>query len=205
MRSTEQSGGSVVALCGPSGVGKGHVKELIKHGVGVNFSEPVVCTTRPSRADDGMARRAGLSEGKFAKLVERGDIVLPHQPFREPGSPWYGFDAGSFDTEQPILTEVHSTILKPFRTLFLGRRALTVCLISDDITRVANIMNREAVTDSVDFDRRVHMGGLEIEEINAALHDRYVDAVLDCSLDRRNHAQRMAVEIVKRFIGEQDS
>ncbi len=45
----------LVALCGPSGVGKGIMKRHIKEEF-PDFIEPRVISTRPPRADDGQDR-----------------------------------------------------------------------------------------------------------------------------------------------------
>lgn len=201
MRNLETSSGVIVALCGPSGVGKGYAKKLIGDSIPMGFSEPVVCTTREARVDDGVSRRAGLAVNDFHKLVERGDIVLAHQPFRVPESPWYGFDAESLDSEGHVLTEVHSTILKEYGNRCIGRKTLTLGLVSDDATRLQNIRGRQAV-DAQDLDLRMDMGRQEIEEIWDAHCAGTIDTVLDASLHVREVSMSMAVTMVGSFLDE---
>jgi len=103
---------TVIALCGPSGVGKGFTKKLIQSTISpyASLREPVVCTTRPSRPDDNVSRRTGIHDSDFDKLIKSGSIVLSHRPFRNADTPRYGFASDSVRPGRPLLTEVHSSI-----------------------------------------------------------------------------------------------
>lgn len=184
----------VVALCGPSGVGKSFTKKLIAEDAerqNIALVEPVVVTTRLARPDDTGSRRAGLSEGAFMQLVEAGEVVLPHQPFRRKDTPWYGFDRQSV-AGGPLLTEVHSSILPEFARFFAARPVLILGLVAGRTTLEQNIHERQGTfSDGVDAAIRVDMAALEEEEIQNAFAAGLVRQIAECSPGERDAAQMM--------------
>lgn len=197
MLNPELPRGVAVALCGPSGVGKGYTKELIKRRLPVELNEPIVVTTRPARSDDGISRRAGLSPKDFHDLVEAGEVVLPHQPFRQTYSHWYGFAARSLNIDGHILTEVHSTLLPDFRQNCSNHRVLIIGMLGDLSTRFANVSDRGPI-DKNELNLRIAMGQKETDEIKIANEAGLVDVVFDCSFERRDQAQLDIVKLVEQ-------
>ena len=198
----------IIALCGPSGTGKGFTKQRIINELSLfDFLEPVVCSTRPTRADDGQSRRAGLSYERFMEEVAQGMIVLPHQPFREGSSHWYGFSLESFYTSKsPVLTEVHSSIISEFIKLMeTNHRILVLGLIGERSVRETSMVNRSGLeSPNGDIDLRITNGGIEIEEIMAAYGKSLVNHVLSYSNEEgRNSIQSMAVNLVEDFLARE--
>jgi ribose 1,5-bisphosphokinase PhnN len=193
---------SIVALCGPSGVGKSYTKRLIRERAGADFSEPVVASTRLSRPSDDRSRHTGLKIDAFHAMVKHGEIVLPHQPFRQPESPWYGFMAESFTTRTPILTEVHSSILQNFVEFVQGRPLLIIGLIASRATLESNIDQRQGdFSDGIASSIRVDAASIEEAEITTGYEDGIVHHLLHCNQDMRTESQLRAAELVHGFIG----
>lgn len=194
-------GSPVIALCGPSGVGKGFTKQKILGSMPNPefFAEPIVVTTRGARHDDGPSRRAGLTDKDFSRLVARGAIVLEHRPFRADNTPWYGFDKDSLRTDRPLLTETHSSILEEFRRQLADRRVLIIGLIATRETLQTNIHKRQP--DTPDIDIRLSLGALEGQEIRAAYEKGVIDDLVLCDIDKRDESQRSVVDTVQNYLG----
>lgn len=192
----------VIALSGPSGVGKGFTKTQIQGLAPGGFAEPVVASTRHARVDDGSSRLAGLSERDFDRLVDAGEVVLPHQPFRLDGSPRYGFVADSLVTDKPILTEVHASIIDVFKQKFRGR-AMVIGMIASRQTLLDNILARQGSEfDGVGIELRVDSAAQEVQEIFDAYAAETVDALFSCDPDERDFSQRRIVSMVAEYLGD---
>jgi guanylate kinase len=192
----------VIALSGPSGVGKGFTKARIRQLSPDGFAEPVVASTRYARMDDDSSRLAGLSESDFDRLVTAGDVVLAHQPFRTDGSPRYGFVAESLVTDKPILTEVHSSIIDVFKQQFHGR-AMVIGMVATRQTLLENILARQGSQfDGVGIDLRVDSAAQEAQEIFDAYAAETVDSLFSCDPDEREFSQRGIVNLVREYLGD---
>jgi hypothetical protein len=193
----------VVALCGPSGVGKGFVKRRVQEEMpAVGFIEPVVATTRKPRNDDNASRMAGLDELDFNQRVLSGSLVLPHRPFRMPHSPLYAFQGESLG-RRPLLTEVHSTIVGDFRELLADNtRVLIVGFVAASSLLSESIGVRQGTFhDGVSASDRVALAGTECDEISAAHHAGSIDHVLAVrEASERDEVQTTAVNIIRTFM-----
>jgi guanylate kinase len=191
----------VIALCGPSGVGKGYTKQRIQESMpGDSFAEPVVVTTRSARHDDGPSRRAGLSEEAFSRLVVAGEVILDHRPFRTLDTPRYGFDIKSTQTESPLLTEVHSTILDDFRMQFIDQKVLMIGIVASKDTLRENILSRQSP--SSDVDMRLRLGALEEQEIREAYGSGIIDDLVFYDTHDRDASQQFIINRVLTYMKE---
>ena len=191
----------LVTLTGPSGIGKGYVSRLVRDSIEIDFATPTVCTTRASRNDDGVNRQAGLSMTEFDHLVESGEVVLAHQPFRRPDSPWYGFIAETLFTTQPVLTEVHTTILDDFHTLSRDTSAVRIGLCADQETLRSNLAQRQPDMPASDLGLRLSMGSIEADEIQNAFNHGYLDMLVDYSTQHREQAGVAIVSFIRKRVG----
>jgi dihydroorotate dehydrogenase (fumarate) len=186
---------NIIAVCGPSGVGKGYTKNLIQNINGVSFVEPVVATTRPIRSDDGVHRLAGLTDKEFADMVETGLVVLPHQPFGD-NTAYYGFIEESFKNGN-ILAEVHSSILKEFREYFKNDNLLIFAMeASDDFLRES--MKKRGT--NTDIDLRVAKNKEEVAQIREARQNGIIDGLWNIDLRNRVNSQSQIVNQVKKWL-----
>lgn len=204
MRGPDSSGEFVVALCGPSGVGKGYVKKRAIDVLGdVPLSEPVVATTREPRKDDGPDREAGIDAASFFTRVDDGDIVLPHRPFRDTNSPLYGFTRESLDAPY-LLTEVHSTVLGEFHALFPSRPRMVMGFVADESTLAASIRDRQGDTsDGAGIELRLACASAEIAEIERGYEEGHVDRLYDCTKLGRAAVQELAITEMVSFVRAQ--
>ncbi len=194
----------VIALCGPSGVGKGFVKrkilEQIEPGI---VMEPVVVSTRDRRPDDGPDRLVGLAEEDFMERVDAGSVVLPHRPFRHPDTPLYAFDADSLRAGR-LLTEVHTSIISEFRALFseetpmliLGMTAAKHLLEGGIARRQGNF------DDGTSAEHRVASATIEESEMLRALASGHLSGMYDCAELGRERAQHLVIDQAEQFILE---
>ena len=184
----------VVALMGPSGIGKGYIKSSIKKFTELELSEPVVATTREKRPDDDASRQAGLSLEAFAERVQNGDILFPHQPFEDVGTPFYGFEENSLNNSR-LLTEIHWTILGNFVDFFERDEMLILAMTADTKFLFQSIKSRGF--NSEDIELRVEKSIKEIKQITKG-HDRgSIDHLFEINSENREHIQR---EIIRKSL-----
>lgn len=192
----------VVALCGPSGVGKGYTKNRLLERSGELFAEPIIVTTRPARSDDlgAIGRRTGVPEKEYQRLVEQGDIILDHKPFRVMGSPRYGFDSLSTANPKPLLTEVHSSIITDFFEKFNTRKLLVIGFLATRDVLIEGIVGRGG--DLRDLDLRLAMSEIEQTEIEQAHSEGLITELYVCDKQSRATLQDEAVNRMLRFARE---
>lgn len=191
----------IVALCGPSGVGKSTLKARIREHGDLEFAEPVVATTRDKRPDDDRSRMAGISDDVFDLLINKGEIILPHRPFREINSPRYGFMRDSFVDDSPVLTEVHSSILPNFRAHFEGRPIIIFGMLAARNTLSVNINARQADACTItDTALRLMMGQTEEEEVHAAHIAGIINHVVSCEPEHRQSTQNFIVDSIRTYV-----
>ena len=190
---------SVVALCGPSGIGKGHTKKKLLSANEGFFAEPTIVTTRATRDDDrgAIGRRTGVSECEYQSLVDEGEVILDHRPFRIPSTPRYGFDRASTNSPRPLLTEVHSSIIKDFTEYFSDRKILVLGFIATYEMLKESITNR-GQTDNTDI--RLAMSLQEQAEIEQAHLDGLVNGVHRVTFDNRDDVQDTAIGSIIEFV-----
>lgn len=197
-------GKPIVALCGPSGVGKEYLKDKIKDRVRqMPFSEPVVATTRPTRNIERDSRISGLSEDGFLNDVLLGRIVLAHRPFRDGSTNLYGFMAASFIGQHYQLTEVHSLIIERFKQLLSTRPVLIIGLVATRETLELNLSARQAVSKSEDeIETRLDLATREVGEITDAYQCGLINVVVDLNPPVRSPNIQEIVHITEAFYAE---
>jgi guanylate kinase len=191
----------IVALCGPSGIGKERVKDTIKGAFAVAPSEPVVMTTRPSRENERGSRTTGILESDFKALVSSGQVVLPHRPFRGANTAIYGFSAESFEPATAQLTEVHSTIIEPFRNHNADRPTLVIGMVARVSLLEQNLLSRSPGAQPSDIELRLHLAEAEMEEIVEATKSGLVDAVFSFDQSLRDQSAQIVADMVGGFYG----
>lgn len=183
----------VIALCGPSGVGKGYTKNLIMSSLSdIKFAEPIVATTRPARPNDGISRLSGLTEKQFLTMVEVGMIVLPHRPFGE-GTDLYGFVATSLNKEN-LLTEVHPSIIDEFINYFKDSDVMIYALKASEQFLLKVLKDRG---DTKNVSLRIFKSKSEIAQIEKAKQKGQISEVLEVNFENRDTVQKQIVDAIK--------
>jgi len=157
--------GVLIGLTGPSGVGKGYVKEHLK-SVFPDFVELSVVTTRSRRITDGVDRETDVPPELFLARRESGEIIFAHQPFGLTGD-WYGFQQQQlldhFSAGHAILTEVHIDNAEPFHIRFPDQVSL-FGLVADEAYLRDNLDHRN--TEGIEGKEiRLHQALSEMERI----------------------------------------
>lgn len=186
----------IFGLVGPSGVGKGFIKEYIRKSLPETFSEPIVATTRMERPSDGLDRVTGLSNGQFLDMVGQGEILFAHQPFGE-SSHWYGFVASSFSGEKPMMTEVHVDNVRIFREKFLDG-LLLIALIAD-LGYLASNMEQRGDT-SREIKERLTAAANAVVTIRLLHQERLIDYVIAVNFDNRDTLAGLVTNLMLRHI-----
>jgi guanylate kinase len=119
----------VVALTGPSGVGKSTVNALLGN-VFSDYVQPVpILTTRERRKGDGKEYRY-VSPEKFASLRRQGDIIAATHIPSSTEERWYGYRASDIEAIwkqgkiPTVVTEMH--LLQDLARHY-GRRSILSC------------------------------------------------------------------------------
>jgi guanylate kinase len=113
--------GAIITLTGPSGVGKGYLKERLKRILGL--SEPDVFTTRKSRRNEKGKGRVFVSKQEFLRRQKNRGLVFVQELYGN----LYGFDRNAFSGNRNTITEIHAGIAKQFREMF--PKAIMVAII----------------------------------------------------------------------------
>lgn len=191
-----QTEGLIIGLCGPSGVGKGYLKDHIR-GIVPDISELTVATTRARRTGDGMDRHTDIPVGLFLERRNAGEVIFAHQPFGPEGD-WYGFyDAQIRDMlsqGRRILTEIHVDNVQPFKERY-GQRIFILGLTAEREYLEANLGER-ATESREQQEARLNAALHETEQIQALHESGFIDALVEVNSQTR----RELVAMVQPYI-----
>ncbi len=193
--------GRIIGLTGPSGVGKGHIKEYVRNLMPDAY-ELTVATTRGRRASDGADRDTDIPVGIFLQRADAGEIIFAHQPFGDIGD-WYGFYDEQIKhalTEgRLILTEIHVENVPLFKKNF-GERVFVLGLIAPPSYLEANLTGRDAEIPE-DTRRRLEVALQEVNSIQRLHAEGLVDVLLHVDEPVRGEVAGMAWKHVERALG----
>lgn len=169
----------IIGITGPSGIGKGFIKEHLRNKY-PEITELTVVTTRARRDTDDKDRETDVPVGVFLQRQNSGEIVFAHQPFGIQGD-WYGFIAGELDKashpQALVLTEIHIDNVPLFKQRF-GKNIVILGLTAEMGYLEQNLSYRN--TELMD-DRRIRLvlASHEVKEIQRLHASGTIDALVD--------------------------
>jgi len=195
--------GKIFALTGPSGVGKGFIKQHIRTRY-PHLEELTVATTRGKRPEDGRDRDAGIPIGVFLERKNSGTIVFAHQPFGSEGD-WYGFYAEQIKqllTEgKQVLTEIHTDNVGSFKTQF-GENVRILGLVANRSYLEANLVGRNTET-AEEQQQRLEKAVKEVELITQLADLGSIDPAIEINAENRETVAQLVLEkMVELGLGE---
>jgi guanylate kinase len=136
----------LISLTGPSGVGKGYLKNHLKNIFGL--AEPPVYTTRKKRKNENCSDRIFLGREDFQERMKKGDFILANEIYGN----FYGFHKGAFLNDLAQITEIYSDNVKKFRIANPSSLMIGILPKSLDFL-VSRLRKREANSREAIFDR----------------------------------------------------
>jgi len=192
--------GKIIALVGPSGVGKNFAKQAIKDKF-PQLVELTVYTTRPKRSSDGLDRKANIPIDNFLIMKQKGEIIAAHQPFGPEGD-WYGFFRNQIeemlDNNNLILTEIHPDNIPLFKELY-GDKVFTVALTAEKDYLEHNLKSRGSEK-NIDREARLNKAFDEITTIQKMWKEKLIDKIIDVGWNNRDNLAKIMVNEVSREI-----
>ena len=197
--------GVIFGLTGPSGVGKGFIKDCLKKSY-PQLVELSVITTRRRRVSDGADRVTDVPVGLFLEGTRGSDIVFAHQPFGTE-SDWYGFCRQQIESYlsqgKQILTEIHVDNVKLFKETY-GDKVTLIAMKADENLLRENLMVRNSETDS-EVNCRLQAAIHEIEAIQKLETLGMFDAVVELTRKTKPFAERTLLAYLERFFTEPET
>jgi len=150
----------IISLSGPSGIGKGFIKEQLLQAFPF-IKELAWFTTRPLRPNEKAGNRISVSISEFDKLVETGKLVLIQDLYGHR----YGLKKESLlPSQQFSLTEFHPDNLS--LAMEINPEIIAIGLVTSDLSflrrRLSVIRNTEI---TAEIEQRVAVAKVEIETI----------------------------------------
>lgn len=162
----------IISLSGPSGIGKGFIKEQLLQ-LYPNIQELVWCTTRDLRPNEQGGNRFHISLSEFNQLVELGKLVLVQDLFGHR----YGLRKEDLETSSDIkLTELHPANL--VEALRINPSIFAIGLVTSDLSllrkRLAVVRKSES---EAEIEKRIMKAKSEIETIlgHRSLHASVIE------------------------------
>lgn len=202
MRATSsERQGLTVAFCAPSGSGKSFLARAVRDALPNTFNEEVVATTRRSRYGHAEPNRQCMSDSQFDQAVGDGSVVLPHRPFGDPSTPRYGFLAELLEPNRVTLTEVHATLIRPFREIVTMRHLLIIGVTVPSEVLSANLgVRHQDNDDGVSAELRLDQAQAERDLIFEAAHMGIIDAIVPYAPENRSASEALVADCVRGLI-----
>jgi len=150
----------IIALSGPSGSGKGYIRERLL--IAFPFLEELEWfTTRQLRPDEVRGNRISITASEFNKLADAGELVLVQD--------LYGYRYGLHRKDLLLSPRIRLTELHPdnvAEALKINPAIIAVAFVTSDLSllrkRLSTLRNTESV---VEIEKRVVAAETEIETI----------------------------------------
>lgn len=188
--------GKIIALAGPSGVGKNFVKQALKTQF-PQLSELTVFTTRAGRLSDGADRKTDISVNDFLEMQKENKIIVAHQPFGSEGD-WYGFSKEQIDefikNKKQILTEIHVDNVVLLKKLY-GDKIYLLAITAENEYLEYNLQLRNSEK-GMDKVIRLESAAKEIKVIEEMWKKNLINKIINVNWDNRNKLAELAINEV---------
>ncbi len=183
-----------LSLTGPSGVGKGYLKQKIL-GVYPVFSELLWLTTRSLRPDEIGTRtnRKSVSFDELSILRARG--MIAHEQFLFEN--WYALTVEEIERTrtQDCMTETHIRMFSQMKAAAPHMVAIALIPKSVDLLRERLLVGRGAAP-GPDTSLRLGAAANEIHEIRRRSHD--FDFVIEVAKEQEPDAERIILDFLSQ-------
>lgn len=160
----------IIALSGPSGIGKGFIKERLL-ALYPDMEELRWLTTRSLRPGEEGGNRIHVPDAQFTELVRCGEIVLVQSHFNH----HYGLRKGDLaPCALTRLTELHPSILRD--ALGINSEIILIGLVTPDLSLLRKRLAQVRKTESLaEIEKRIAQAE---SEMNAILEQRQIFAAV---------------------------
>lgn len=164
----------IIALSGPSGAGKGYLKERLINRYPF-IQELIWITTRPIRVNESCNNRVSVSISEFEKLAKENKIILIQDLYGHR----YGIRRDDFLDDSGVkLTELHPSNIKD--ALKINPSIIVIGLIASDLLLLQKRLSMIRKTESdLEIKKRISMANLEIDII--LQNKEVVESIFDVS------------------------
>lgn len=184
----------IIVLSGPSGIGKGYIKEFLKKKYSY-IEELVWCTTRNLRPNELInSNRKHVSKEEFEKMIERNEIVLVQNVFGHQ----YAIRKQDFLSNEGIfLTEIHPFVIEKAKNI--NPHIITIGLVTDDYDLLRERLVDRRKTESLDEVKcRTQLAEDEVNVIRKKI--RFYDSIITVRRDNENEIAKIAEELFVKYM-----
>lgn len=181
----------IVALSGPSGIGKGFIKMAIMEA-NPDVKEAVWYTTRNLRP--GEKNRASIPGIEFTAMEHTGRLVLVQELFGNR----YGISRQDLEAKEgKVLTEIHPFVVDKAKEI--NPNIIMIGIVTDDLGLLRERLSERRKTETpAEIERRLKVAESEIEFIREH-HDKF-DLVVNISRKTETSIAKTMQTVFKIFV-----
>ena len=184
----------IIALSGPSGIGKGYAKEAIKK-IYPDVQEVVWYTTRELRkSEQHNSNRKHISEPELEKLETKGEVALVQGIF---GNRYAVKKQDLLEKEGIFLTEIHPYVVVEAKSI--NPNIVMIGLVTEDISLLEERLTSRRKTETPEeIKKRIALAKAELKAIqdNLAYYDEIISIARDNEHLIAQTAQNMFLKII---------
>ena len=147
----------LIALTGPSGVGKGYLKECLKEEF--DLTEPPVYTTRKKRRNENSSERIFLIQEDFQRRLKTGEFILVNKIYGN----YYGFHKDAFSHSSNQITEIYVDNVNRFKKICPS--ALLIGLLPKSFNFLMYRLMKRKKESGEDISLRIESARAELDKI----------------------------------------
>ena len=180
----------IIALSGPSGIGKGYFKEAVLSKY-PSIQELIWYTTRALRPNEH--NRKSISENEFNALLDAGKLVLPQGMFGHR----YGIALDDLSRESgDWLTEIHPYVISEAKRI--NPKIVTIGMITEDIGLLRERLSVRRKTETpAEIEARLSVAEQEMAAIKAS--SELFDELIIITRDNESSVSKRAQEIFEKY------